>query len=268
MVTPLTPRPDKLDVVNVRTLDSSGSTTILTNLDNRTQIFNLGAAKAVQLPYLNINAGEKWIVKKQDASYKLTIQCVSAAASTSIYIPSSQVICYLDSRFAYAEFTALVNNPSTPDQWDMNFKYQEKQYLADIASGTNDIAYNGGIKATITGNPTWTGMRRAVLTPVQLFDGTWRIKGNIHAHNGTLDSNTKYLIVNGISFKASVNTYQSFVSHQWSTSSGTSYGQPSGPGFVDYSDSNKFWFNPAGNTFNDAELSFDLELNVRPTWAF
>lgn len=167
----LTRQPDYLSIkANVRALDSSGTTIQLTASDYRTQIFNLGAAQTVILPTgSNIVAGDVWTIKKSDSTAKLTITCPSAASSASVYIPSSSTICYLDSKFASAEFVALQANPTTPDHWDMRFKYLEKEYYSSST-------YNGGGSPAVTALSVGAIVTQFVrIVPKQLYDGTWYI---------------------------------------------------------------------------------------------
>lgn len=181
-------KPNLLATVKVRDSEGAGTTT-LTSADERTQIFNLSAARTCQLPSANIKKGDKWIVKKSDSVAKLTIQCGSAASATSKYIPSSQVICYLDSTFASAEFIAKQDTPTTPDHWEMDFRFIEKLYHV---GGT----YNS-ITITLTGTGD-TG-RDGNFTPYQTYDGNWGLKLNVQVKNSTT-TNAATVTIPGIEF--------------------------------------------------------------------
>jgi hypothetical protein len=241
------PRIDKLDLVNVRSIEGAGTTT-LTSSDNRIQIFNLSAARTCILPSSGVKAGEKCVIKKSDATAKLTISCANAASATSPYIPSSNVICYLDSKFAYAEFIALQDNPTTPDHWDMNFRFIEKEYLAGNT-------YNS-VALTLSGT-NYSSTVRGVFIPYQHFDGTWRLRFNFRVNTSSVTSIT--IAISGVFWKNTAGFYQAYsVVHNggsalWQQNLDVNNGNVSGT-----------WASAA--TVMGA--SGDAELDSKPTWAY
>lgn len=80
----------------------------------------------------------------------------------------------------------------------------QKIYLADASGGTNDVAYNGGLKATIAfvgGAGTagsLTNVIRAQLIPYQMQNGSWRVKFNIAVNFSTTARTIARLSVNGL----------------------------------------------------------------------
>jgi hypothetical protein len=142
-----------------------------------------------------------------------------------------------------------------------------KDYLADKASGTNDLAYNGGVKATISltsdsAGGSLTTVYRAVLIPYQTQGNTWRLKFNIGVIlNGTVRT-TISLGINGIKFKNIANYYQAISAQQ-----------ANGPAvYISYQytepNTSNIYISHSSNNSNIYSFSGDVELDSKPTWAY
>jgi hypothetical protein len=251
----LTRQPDYLSFKsNIRSVEGGGATSLLAT-DNRIQVFNLISNQICVLPTgANIFAGDKWIISKQDSAAKLTITCISAASSTSPYIPSSSTICYLDSKFAHVEFVALQNNPSTPDHWDMKFRYNERQYrMGGIFNGGNQSTLTLGLGYGLTG---YDGF----LAPYQLFDGTWKIKGNLYFTTSHAAVTYATFYINSV---ASLNTFmQCFTCH--TDGGGSGYGSDGG---VFYTTGTMFEVR-SSNSAQSFYITMDIILNAKPNWVY
>jgi len=137
-----------------------------------------------------------------------------------------------------------------------------KSYLADVSGGANDVAYNGGIKATIArnaGNGTLSSITRSVLIPYQMQDGTWRLKVMIQAVLSATSRTNFDFTVNGVVFKNIAGLYQSW-GLLFVDAAGNSYVNPNTnvvSAVIGTATASTGWY-----------IAGDWELNVKPTWAY
>jgi len=137
-----------------------------------------------------------------------------------------------------------------------------KQYLADRSGAANDIAYNGGVKATLSVaanklDATHGSVDRAVLIPYKMVDGTWRLKLNIYFTIATGASSFGLLIA-GIVGK-SVGSGQVLTCSDVNAGvAGSAFSQAGG---------NAIFIATNASTTTVA-ISGDFELNAKPSWAY
>ncbi len=137
------------------------------------------------------------------------------------------------------------------------------QYLADVSGGGNDIAYNGGVKATISkssGTGSLSSIRRAVFIPYQMQDGTWRCRFNLDSLWDSQVRTGVTIAINGITFKNTTGSLMPMAvvidgtigAHQ---------------GFVN-PNANTITFGNGSTATTEYTASGDVELESRPTWAY
>jgi hypothetical protein len=139
-----------------------------------------------------------------------------------------------------------------------------KQYLADKAGGTNDIAYFGGNKATLTASDnvavTISSVTRAVLIPYQTQDGNWRLKFNINFVLPSAARASASVFINGVTGAA----YNQASSAHAVTSTATNIWG------LCYSSTNPVRIQSLHASATTAEYMYsgDIELASKPTWAY
>ena len=139
-----------------------------------------------------------------------------------------------------------------------------KQYLADKAGGTNDIAYFGGNKATLTASDNVTvaisSVTRAVLIPYQTQGGNWRLKFNINFVLPSSIRTTASVFINGVTAAA----YNQAAASAAIASAATNVWS------LCYASTNPVRIQSlhASVTTTEYIYSGDLELNAKPTWAY
>lgn len=232
--------------VNVRDSEGAGTTT-LTSTDSREQIFNLSAARTVKLPSAGITKGDKWTFKNvASGDYALTIQ--PSGASTTLAV--------VNSIYSTAEAVALVNSPSAAADWAVSFYYARREYTCDRAGEAFDIAYNGGIKCTLSGTNLNLGSYRSAMSPYQTIMGDWRMALNIFVNSNV--GNIPSITINGVTYRDLTNGVYQFI---------PTY-NPVGPSVI-------YATAPSGGTAISVQgnggtlaLMGEVSLASRPTWAY
>lgn len=161
--------------VNVRDSEGAGTTT-LTSTDSREQIFNLSAARTVLLPSTGIKTGEKWILKNVATTTTAILTIQSSGANT---------LGYNNSADATVECVSLQAAPTAVSHWQCLMNFSRRTYLCDKSGGTNDLAYNGGNKLTISSSTAISTVSRCVFIPYQMLDGGWRVILSISLNHTT-----------------------------------------------------------------------------------
>lgn len=228
---------------NVRASEGAGTTTLVYT-DAKEQIFNLSAARTVKLPTTSVKAGDKWVFKNvASGDYALTIE-PSGAATT---------LAKVNSRYAVAEAVALINTPTAVADWIVSFKYDGIAYL-------HGTTYNGGNAPTVASNAGNWVVTRAIFYPYQTQDGIWKLRFNIR---GTTDgaSSPWYLYVSGIVFKNVADFVQATTG--WYTGSTSIY--PIYLVAIPNTNNIQMYYSSSVTT---ATVSGDVELNLKPTWAY
>ncbi len=136
-----------------------------------------------------------------------------------------------------------------------------KGYLADLSAGPNDIAYNGGVKATITktaGNGTMSSVPFAVLYPYKTSAGTWRLRGNIQIAVSSTSRTSIEFSINGITTVSFAQPGAGCADPNGDVTANSSF--KSGTNALQ-------WFHSAV-TVSTYQVSFDIALASAPTWAY
>ena len=135
-----------------------------------------------------------------------------------------------------------------------------KQYLSDKTGAANDIAYNGGNKATLSSAQGGFTPARAVLIPYQTQDGSWRLKFNIYYAFTSATITSVAVSINGTVFK-NVSFYYQAVSVVASTSSTIQHAYVT-------ANTGTITVVAASSTQTGFGVSGDVELDSKPTWAY
>jgi hypothetical protein len=127
-----------------------------------------------------------------------------------------------------------------------------KQYL-------HGTTYNGGNAPTVTSGQAGFAVNRANFTPYQMQDGTWRLRFNIAASFTSATLATVSLGINGITTK-NVSNYRQATAVEIPGVSSATAGMSSNGNAVSA-------FFP-GSSVSGINVSGDIELNAKPTWAY
>lgn len=129
-----------------------------------------------------------------------------------------------------------------------------KQYL-------HGTTYNGGNAPTVTSAQAGFSVTRAVFLPYQTQDGAWRLRLNIATAFTSASLTTTTLSINGITFK-NISGYSQPISV---TLPGT---VTVGRAFANENTSQLRWDLSVATTVTGMNFSGDVELDLKPTWAY
>ena len=132
-----------------------------------------------------------------------------------------------------------------------------KVYLASHTGGANDIAYNGGFKATLTSNMGGHGVDYAYLTPYLTQSGVWKLKFKIAWHHS---------FSTGIAVIHMANTVNQGERLRYSLALGES---PNGAGFAFLEENAmNFYCYALGLTVSGMAIEGECNLAYKPVWAY
>lgn len=134
----LAPRIDSLDIVNVRSSEGAGTTT-LTSSDSRQQIFQLSAARTVVLPSTGVLKGHVYVLENTGA-FDLTIQ----SSNLSVLIRANGTNITATIQKGRVVLVALQDAPTTPAHWRVQDLYEEGTFSPSELGKTN-----------VTGTPSY-----------------------------------------------------------------------------------------------------------------
>jgi hypothetical protein len=141
-------------------------------------------------------------------------------------------------------------------------KWGLKVYVGDKSGGANDIAYNNGIKATISKHADIPGTLDTVYVanfiPYQMQDGTWRIHINFNVALSATARSDCGLRFNGIVFGSTANG----AGYYWTAPVRAYSG---GADNYIYSQVNAAFGTPAQTEY---VVSGDFPLASKPSWAY
>jgi hypothetical protein len=210
----------------------------------------------------------------------------TASAGAQLTNSSTSTTDVLVSFFRYA---VIANDDSPAYDWSSNFRWRVRKTSAGAAVGFGIVAensaglfpayntnldnatatrlglkqylhgtaYNGGVAPTVGGSGV-TPLRGSFV-PYQTQDGTWRMRFNISVtHSGMTGGSSYSISINGATFIATYN--QAFTAISGAAAPYTCSGNTA-------TDSSNLTIYPATNaTF--AQMSGDVELKSKPTWAY
>jgi hypothetical protein len=160
----------------------------------------------------------------------------------------------------FPQAVALANIDPTHMTNEGATKAGYKQYLCDESGGSNDIAYNNGIKATLSGT-NLDSVFRCALIPYQMQGGEWRLRLNVRM-DYTSSSTSQNFTVNGTTVKNVAGYYQSCTGSRTGPPPYDVHGGPT-PGGADL---NGTYYGAAA--FDEMGVTCDIELDSKPTWAY
>lgn len=228
------------DSALIRPSEGSGTTT-LDKDSNRSQMFNLSAARTCVLPTTGIKAGDVYVIENQ-GTFTLTVQSSALATIGIVDSLQSTLIC-----------TALQDAPSTAAHWRVRLDYAQRVY-------SHGTTYNGGIAPTITlssGGGSLSSVNSSEFIPYQTPDGNWRCRFNFNLTVTAVARTALRIAVNGFASSATANqgiitvpNSASVFSQGLSETSGTLLAQ-----------------HPSST---ETQYSFqgDIRLASKPTWAY
>lgn len=124
------------NIGNIRASEGSGTTT-LTDADNRSQTFNLSAARTVQLPTTNIAAGDLWMISNVGA-FLLTVQASAGAGQILTVANSTNVDASIVQGFVLLR--ALIATPTNASHW----RVEHVEENDDVSMASTTFAGNNG----------------------------------------------------------------------------------------------------------------------------
>lgn len=133
----------------------------------------------------------------------------------------------------------------------------KKVYNQDAAGITGpDVDFDGS--ATIS---------QADFIPYQVQDGSWRMRFNLSIRRGSVVSTQGVITISGISFEDNTTNRQVVTVHLYNSASAISSGgavdiQYCNPG------TNTILVDKNGTNFNHCDVSGDVKIAGKPTWAF
>jgi len=234
----------------VKTFTGSGSGTIKgvsTGLDTNEKIYLVAPTTATlyDLGNRNVLKGDSYTVVNT-ATYKATIRSYN-----------NDVLAILDSKYSHATFICLTSLPTTQNHWRVIFNHDPQYYECDVGGGAKDVAYNGGIKATI-GNASTVPFGR--LVAYQTPTGVWRMKINFWCTVSSASRTAADFTFNGVNFGSGVNQI-------CAGSLAGSTGWLNCVVFVGIATDSLRFIHPSSTTDNYA-CHIDIELAAKPTWAY
>lgn len=229
------------DGLAIAAYTSGSSTVTLTSASNRRQLLAPTADHLVTLPTTGILRGECFEFINFVGTFRVRIESSDGDDKCDLYNGSVRLI-------------ALQDTPTDKTHWDY-IDYPIRQYVVGTA------AING--TPGITCPNTNFAITRGVLVPYRTNDNGWRLKGNI-VFTQDATGTDPVLTFNGVTFKNVTNYNQA--SMQVTGTSTTDGSENRNAALTTYNASTMTLTVTTASTTNGS-VSFDVELDSKPTWA-